>query len=462
MIEITNPQFIDVKFQTSANTTTTITWTDTYDPPGTIYNIYISVDGGANWINIATSTAGYSYQYTMTASEAEDYIGHTADPTVYYNDNFRIKIEDATTPAHFAIANCKIRYIAVRITIPSVSDIVPEGSDKDTYGYADLFNIRWDRIYEDEYTVYNVEYNLNPTGDVGWTPFNAERGYLDSAPGTTLTHLKEYAFRLIDDPDYTPLTSTWSARFRLIAPDDNNYYDVTRYITFHQENIHPTSPIFVTSDPDGLNTGNTPPVRYETGMRVSGEKAIWLDEFLTLGQIEFGYGMRGRVRSKTGQLPDYETGALDGVDRLLKSRNVVIEIDPNEIPTQRPPRVKVGYVILTVRSQYDTEYGQIWYGDIAHNWQLEDAKLYNFILQLNQVRDNYGDPYNHLESFQPLYNDVVPWYNVLDANTIRVWGVKKGTTFPGLSELEKDKINFVDPMIPNYKFWYRLEEIIIP
>ncbi|HRS00945.1 MAG TPA: hypothetical protein P5545_00155, partial [Bacteroidota bacterium] len=214
--------------------------------------------------------------------------------------------------------------------------------------------------------------------------------------------------------------------------------------------------------PDGVNTGNTPPVRYETGMRVSGEKAIWLDEFITLGQIEFGYGMRGRVRSKTGQLPDYETGALDGVDRLLKSRNVVIEIDPNEIPTQRPPRVKVGYVMLTMKSQYDTEYGQVWYGDIAHNWQLEDTKLYNFILQLNQVRDNYGDTYTHLESFQPLANDIVPWYNVLDANTIRVWGVKKGTTFPGLSELEKDKINFVAPMIPNFKFWYRLEEIIIP
>lgn len=82
-------------------------------------------------------------------------------------------------------------------------------------------------------------------------------------------------------------------------------------------------------------------VRTEMNSRTAGERAIFEDEFIPIGQVEAGKGLRVRYRSSTGVLFGYDTDASKGYNIVLEADEGVgvRQVDAVDLAVERGPYI---------------------------------------------------------------------------------------------------------------------------
>lgn len=236
------------------------------------------------------------------------------------------------------------------------------------------------------------------------------------------------------------------------------------------------------------------PQRTELYSRTAVEKGIFMDEAVTISQLEAGTGVIIRQRDHTGRKVGYtgEAGALNGpiygedaeiynaenpID-YAKAYNLVIEVDPQTIPVPARPRAKHGVVnfntvggLVEAVPEADNQYGQLRKYTITHDWNLGDINDAEY--KPKQTANSYHLEFvqvpsaNDATPFGWQYNDAVPLYATISRDAIEAYCVVKNANVAGLEPvLSKDSVVFgegsnpsADP-VPSYIFEWHLVEVI--
>ena len=423
----------------------------TFSGTDTPYTLEYSVDGLTyNLIDDAVASSPYTWE--ITSGQYDDIFDGTDTNEVYLKITDNLAVDDTFGPVIF----CK----------RSVSNVRPKVND--TYGgdYAlpaltatnhgsafkphDIINVSWQEIYSSPTTLFNV-YLKNGATEYKIGQVSKE---ITSLPWVMATFTNLDIFAPLQDSG------------------DKIWYVIIRGDGVHASNIYDGS---ASQDPWAVREVNSDSyngidyrARLETHKRVAGEKAKLLDEFTAIAQFEAGEGVtiiqrdkQGRRVGPTGSADDGGFG--DAID-YKKAYNLVIAIDPDNLPVQRPPRAiqdVITFTNIVTGWQGGAEYyGTMYYCDIDHNWGLGNSGHPLFVtgqtansyhLEINHITDD--DPYN----YNGVTNETIPNWETIDDGKIRVYMVKKGGLY--LNQLNKDVVNPTH-MQPPYAFEFRLQEII--
>ena len=257
----------------------------------------------------------------------------------------------------------------------------------------------------------------------------------------------------------------------LMSPGDGKMIWRLKFVgdNIYDNDIIYSSPFCVTTDETQLVNQETlldaiyrP--RIDTFKRIGAEKGFLLDEVPTIAQFEAGEGITITQRDNAGRRAKGDTTAdANDVENFKKAYNLVISAD---IPQyRRSPRAMTAVIspqlVVPEWVAGDVYYGSCFYYDLTHNWDLGNSNLVqnplyvknqtvnSFQIQISQVTNNSA--YN----FANPENEVVPFWQVLSGNTIRIYAIYKNSTYP--PTLSKDLV-FDTPL--TYYFEYRLVEVI--
>ncbi len=261
------------------------------------------------------------------------------------------------------------------------------------------------------------------------------------------------------------------------------YFCVTKYVAVSDE--------VPGGDAQMVHPPQSYPQRTELYARTAAEKAIFMDELVTLSQIEAGKGLRLRQRDHEGKkvgvqgeagvihrMPD-ESEAIYNAENptdYAKAFNVVLEIDPVTLPQPAQPRALQGVVDFNTLSgtvsavtEADNQYGKLRKYTILHGWNLGDTGDVNY--KEYQTANSYHLEFMHVPDTDVMatpfgwsYHDAVPLYATVSRNAIEVFCTVKNANISGLEPtLAKDRVTFAgtstDP-VPSYIFEWRLVEVI--
>ena len=307
-------------------------------------------------------------------------------------------------------ANIEIKVVANGITYTSVQFIIDKtgliiaypnsnnnDSNKNSIYYKSYCNIIWNDANKDEYAYVDISISKDNST---WTVIGAGK-----------PNNGQYLFRLWD---YATTLSFSGSTLIYIKVVSNagfpRYHTITTTFTDIEANANLDS---------NYGTGEVSnqmdyPDRFEHYATMAGEKAVRIDEAITLGQLEPGKGIRITQRDWVG-----DAMLIDGESSAGKSGafNLVIETDAVV------PRTLYGVISIdnySLDSQYQaigsyTKYGRLAYTDIVHNWNLA-TYWDNLIVEISQV--------NRGEEFAD-YRVSKAWYKAIGANTIRVFYIDK-------------------------------------
>lgn len=269
-------------------------------------------------------------------------------------------------------------------------------TNKTSIHYKSYCNIVWIDSDSDEYNYVSIFLSKDNST---WIPI-----------GNYKPNNGQYLFRLWDYYSYISISGSETLYIKVKSDAGfDRYHTITTTFTDIESNANLDS---------NYGTGEVSnqmdyPDRFEHYATMAGEKAVRIDEAITLGQLEPGKGIRITQRDWSG-----DAMLIDGSSSAGKSGafNLVIETD------SIVPRTLYGIINIdnySLDSDYQaigsyTKYGRLAYIDIIHNWNLNPLnKLMVEIYQTNRGEE-FAD-----------YRVSKAWYKTIDANTIRVFYIDK-------------------------------------
>lgn len=425
-----------------------ITWS------GTTNNITIkySSDGGTSWTNIATGISGAlgTYDWSLDFTEWTAILG--AQGAI--EEEMRIKLVDETTADEDESAANFTMY-----EIP-FSDIRPNLSNNSTDKINDnsIVNIVWDLLYQTGITTIDIHVRWYNVTWQAWT-------LIESG----INNIGHYEW---DVPSDQSIPDDVVCQIRItgggthsncLAYSENGDggtppYAVTDGFTVTQQN---------TDTPHGANEYEKFPQRKEVHARLAIEKANLADEAISLSQLEAGCNIEIVQRDKDGKDPaGYNRSGIAANDPAA-ALNVIIKTKD----CLRLPRKVTGIIDFIndtptagsiVAGNY---YGNTYYVDIVHNWSLGNVSDSLFVT--GQTKRSFDIVIDQITADIPSYDGdaqalgVVPWFDVIDEDTIRIYTSIKGTDKPGGGSADDDITLAKDVIgadVGTYIFEYHLVE----
>lgn len=410
--------------------------------------IAYSIDSGSNWTTIdtvASAGTGATEDYNWSLDAVEWAAILTADEV----ETMQIKVTGAGGSNDASDAYFTMRKV-------SFSSLKPNHmSNTEPINSKSTVNITWTESYVSGIAAVKIEY-LKDGGS--WTTLVA-----------STTNDGSYLWNPKENPTAIYSTDEENMQLRISAVDSGHTLNI-----YYSEDADDSSNGFeVIVEPDNktgyIADGMLAPERLETFSRTAIEKGILPDEAIAVTQLEAGEGVILRQRDYDGKLDPGDT-----VDPY-KAWNIVIDVEENV--SRRPLRQKQG-VFNMISSGSDASStkaaGEFYYGtlmsfNIAHNWALGDET--HDCYMTGQTQNSW-----HLEIWQitgvtssdadkrAVANDVIPVYETIDKNTIRVYCSIKGTnndprgggTVDSYVTLAKDRLDFD---AGTYTFEWRLTEV---
>ena len=270
-------------------------------------------------------------------------------------------------------------------------------SNKSSVYYKSYCNIIWTDEQSNEYVYVDIGISKDNST---WTTIGAAK-----------INNGQYLFRLWDYNTYIPISGSETIYIKVTSNAGfARYHTIATTFTDVEANANLDS---------NYGTGEVSnqmdyPDRFEHYATMAGEKAVRIDEAITLGQLEPGKGIRITQRDFNG-----DANLLEGESSAGKSGayNLVVETDAVV------PRTLYGIINIdnySLDADYQAigsyaKYGRLAYTDIVHNWNLT-TYWDNLMVEISQV--------NRGEEFAD-YRVSKAWYKAIGANTIRVFYIDK-------------------------------------
>jgi len=341
----------------------------TTDQPGQItYKIELISD--PTKFATFTGNSGVNVSLSLTPAETELWIGSQSDNTEFINDEIKLTITDGVetyvtnggTIPHLTFAYLPF-YNARPTTVVGSPVVVNE---------IEILNLTWTNLY-DNGDIYNL-WRYNGTS---WLKMSYS-GHI-----IKFSNLKNIHFKYTDCFGSISTPSVGN-KFRITK--DGVDYDVTNgyHLDFNYVTFIPLAAdgnLVFTEGTSGYKDEGRPSGRYYIGDRVGGEKAIYIDEFMTLGQLEFDGNIRARVRDIAGRLPNIDgTIPADAPLDLARAFNIRIETNPVSESAQYVKQINFETCEAVTSYSYES-----WKWGVWHYYDLEVLEITGADADLIQV-----------------------------------------------------------------------------
>jgi hypothetical protein len=358
------------------------------------YRLTYTVDG-STYIDPSvsfTGSAAGNLPWTVTKSSILN--------SVYDNENFKIKLTSIEVPADYDILDSRARVISMDSDIPPIGGMT----------ISDIINLRWNNIYQDNEQLY-LHFKVNS---------GADTIYQYNGSNISLSNRKSFPFIASDPTNNINMASGGTLEFTLKSTTDQYYsYTFTSFVLLTDSSASQ----WKIADDSGNGTMDryAHTERYELGTRTAGEKALYLDEFLTLGQVELGQGLKGYHREDDGTIVGKDTTA-----KYYSARNLLIELDPTNQLLQNPKSytVDISHTGPTDTNWIDSTeltYGKIRTRTIIHNFGLT-ANASKIQVEIKEK--------DELSYDSPIASSRIQW-EPSTGNTIKLYYVDKSSVYSG-------------------------------
>lgn len=360
----------------------------TYTADGTTY---VEPSPSVTFTNSTSGTLSWTIATTNILNSLND------------NENFKIKLTSIETPVDTTTINSRARIISMN------SGLVPSND----MTVSDIINLVWNNVYTDnEYL--NIHFSIDSGSD---TIYKYNNNNL------VISNRTSFPFVAGDPTNNINMPSGGSITFTLQSTTDYNYkYTFTAFTILNNTNTSQ----WKIQDDNGSGTMDrfAYTERYELGSRVAGEKALYGDEFITLGQIELGTGLKGYHREDDGTISGKDT-----VAKYYAARNLLLELDSSD-PLFDKPQTKV--VDISTLSGWQSLSGTLSYGtlkslEITHNFGLTNISKIQVEIKEKDLNTYTNPNMSSMLQWEPLTNNTIRLYYVDKSSIVsgdRFWTIK--------------------------------------
>jgi hypothetical protein len=320
--------------------------------------------------------------------------------SLYDNDNFKIRVTSIEVPSDTYTLDARARVISMD------SGSVPA----DGMTVSDLLNVKWSNIYKDNEPLY-LYFKVNG---------GASTKYTYGGSNLILTNRKNFPFIVADTTSNISMVSG-TLDFTLQSTTDSHYsYTFTTMNILTDTNTSGQWKI-VDSTGSGAMDRFAHTERYELGSRTAGEKALYADEFLTLGQVELGQGLKGYHRENNGTI-----SGKDSAVKYYSARNLLIELDSTDLLFKKPQTYTLdishnGPSDANWADGADLSYGKVRARTITHNFGLT-ANISKIQVEIKEKGNTNYD--------SPASSSQLQW-EPSTGNTITIYHIDKSSMYPG-------------------------------
>jgi hypothetical protein len=420
-----------------------------------------SLDAGSTWETAIDASV------SATGGDTEDSYNWSLDYTEYGNIftgtdtevDIVIRVTGNSSSDTDNVA-CKIRKVPFTSILPNYS---LHGSNQ--LYYKSPLNIMWSELYDSSITNVKIEWEYY---DGGWT-----------TGAVIIASTANDGGYVLDDPS-AHITQLGSAiRFKISAVDDTYASADWTECWYYSDITGGTTGVIFSDDYDDViipdSSNEYHPYRLELGNRVSGEKAVFHDEFISLSQLEAGTNITITQRDKNGQISGVDR-AGNAVDDPFAAYN--IRIDGPERPRELQGTLDYitdAAVTEISRGNAGAYYGKVYRLTIAHNWSLDGSvhtgqNQWSYHLEIEQRPKVSGEQVNEPQVWWEPAWGASPEDNIYVYCVLKGDAVNQDTTPDDMNSfitLTKDKVT--DGIVPGegsdvdtgeYYFHWKLKEII--